>query len=129
MINGSNSNIISNNDLTGNIWTSISLVNSNFNEILNNIASNCQEGMYLYASDNNTISGNTADNNIWDSIALHDSNDNVIENNLNITGNHSGIRIIGDSNGNQVLNNTVSGNTWVISVWILQETLLLAIKL
>ncbi len=112
LITGSNNNTISNNNLTGNIWTSISLVNSLSNQITGNIASNDQEGMYLYASNNNTVSGNTADNNLWDGIAVASSNNNIIKNNVNVTSNNSGIRIIGVSSGNQVSNNVVTGNTW-----------------
>ena len=111
-LNSSNDNTVSSNDLTGNIWTSISLVTSQFNQITNNTVSSDQEGMYLYSSDNNTVSGNTADNNTWDGIAVADSNNNVIQNNDNVTDDNSGIRIIGTSSGNQVLNNVVSGNVW-----------------
>ncbi len=111
-LNSSNDNTVANNNLTGNIWTSISLVTSQFNQITNNTASNDQEGMYLYSSDNNTVSGNTADNNTWDGIAVADSNNNVIQDNDNVTNNNSGIRIIGASSGNQVLNNVVTSNVW-----------------
>ena len=112
LVNNSNGNTISNNDLTGNIWTSISLEKSEFNTITNNVASDNQEGMYLYSSNNNIISGNTANNNIWDGIALHDSSYNTIQENFNVSGNNCGIRIIGTSSDNEILNNTLNDNTW-----------------
>ncbi len=111
-LNNSNNNTVANNNLTGNIWTSISLVSSQYNQFTSNTASNNQEGMYLYSSNNNTITGTIANNNTWDGIAIANSNNNTVENNNNITNNNSGIRIIGASTGNQVLNNTVIGNTW-----------------
>ncbi|MGB9937103.1 MAG: NosD domain-containing protein [Methanobacterium sp.] len=112
LINNSNNNFILYNDLTGNIWTSISLVDSQYNQINDNILSNNQEGMYLYASNNNIIYGNTANNNIWDGIAVHDSSNNTITYNLDITGNNCGLRIVGNSTGNQVYDNIINGNLW-----------------
>jgi parallel beta-helix repeat protein len=85
-------------------------VSSNNNIIRNNIASNNNHGIYLYASINNTLSNNTATNNNGCGIILNAySNANTLTGN-NVSSNGCGIHIT-YSSGNLLYLNNLTNNT------------------
>ncbi len=81
-----------------------------YGKLINNNASNNQNGIYLDYSNNNTISGNIANNNSF-GIYLYESNDNLISGNTVNNNYHDGISLWWFSDNNHVSGNTANNNT------------------
>lgn len=111
--------------------TGIYFLNSDFNQVVNNVCQGNSTGIFLDTSDNNTISGNISQGNISRGIFLQTCDDNVVANNTcqgngdtgidlstarnntivgnTCRGNDYGI-VLGDSFNNTVIGNTCQGN-------------------
>ncbi len=99
---------ISDNVASG-FYTGINLNSSNKNNITNNIVSGNHHGIYLSSSsNNNTLMNNIASNNDNQGITIESSSNNKIINNT-VSNNWIGTVLEGSSN-NRVVGNNVSGN-------------------
>jgi len=109
----SNKNIISENNIYFNFRDGITLWECNNNNVTNNnIISNSVHGVRLNYCNNNTISNNTIKSNILDGVGLYsDNNHNVITKNT-ISDNYYGIVIgpIGTSESNVIFHNNIVNN-------------------
>jgi parallel beta-helix repeat protein len=109
----SNSNIITDNILTGNGWAGCALYHSSYNTITsNNFKNNSGPGIYMEYATQNTIRDNSFTEN-WDqSIGLkYSSNSNIIQDNT-ISNNVNGADgiFLSSSNNNRISGNTVNSN-------------------
>jgi parallel beta-helix repeat protein len=85
-------------------------INSDFNNISDNIISNNEEiGLWLDSSDDNIVSNNKMENNDLDGLWIDNSKYNTVENNL-ITSNTENGMVIKDSVQNTVSDNIISFN-------------------
>ena len=103
---------LTNTDIGVELWQSDNCLISN-----NNISSNVYNGIYLKYSNNNSISNNKICSNGWDGIGLYGySNNNIISNN-NISNNeYDGIDLC--SSNNTIINNIISSNNvYGIFIW------------
>ncbi|MEM4308139.1 MAG: NosD domain-containing protein [Thermoplasmata archaeon] len=109
---GSNHNIITNNNVHSNTYTTgISLVNSTNNTVINNsVWDNAQEGIYLYNSSYNTIRNNNVSENGNGIYLDRYSKNNTIINNIVTSNSLSGIVLSAFSANNTITSNNVSGN-------------------
>ncbi|MDH5438204.1 MAG: right-handed parallel beta-helix repeat-containing protein [Candidatus Bathyarchaeota archaeon] len=104
----------SNNSLVDNIVSNnlhgIELyINSKANRLINNNVSKNNAGILLYEADSNSLKDNIVLSNNF-GIVLGYSNNNIIKGNTVSNAGWSGIRIVDHSDGNLLLNNTISNN-------------------
>ena len=90
-------------------------INSDNNILIDNNASNNNNGIHLENSDNNNITGNIASNNEVSGIRLSISNSNTILSNIFSSNSNNGIHIT-SSNSNTVSGNTVTYNYYGIAI-------------
>jgi len=101
----SDSNIISSNNISSNLY-GIFLYDSSNNTISDNNISNNVEGIFLYDSSNNTISDNNISNNVLFGIFLSNSSKNIVSGN---EFTNDGLFVFVHSYQNSVFDNTVNG--------------------
>ncbi|HDS45227.1 MAG TPA: hypothetical protein ENN68_03895 [Methanomicrobia archaeon] len=96
-------------------------VTSNYNTILNNLASNNELGIYLPSSSKNTLTNNTANSNkVYGILLLSSSNNNKLTSNKASNNRDEnapwywacGIQLKNGCNDNTLTGNTVSSNTY-----------------
>jgi parallel beta-helix repeat protein len=111
--NHSNWNNLSENDIFVNLYIGIYIQDSsNYNSIMNNNISNDGDGIYIESSEYTNISFNYICNNNGRGIYLggyYSNHTYIYKNNISI--NHIGIEIEGDSAYNSILNNTFYNNS------------------
>jgi PGF-pre-PGF domain-containing protein len=109
----SNSNNLTNNNISNNSQYGIYLSSSSSNNVTNNNASNnSQHGIYLYYSNNNTFANNIANNNNQNGIYLYPySNYNTFTDNIASSNKNSGFYLYQYSNYNTLINNTARTNS------------------
>jgi parallel beta-helix repeat protein len=110
-LDGSNSNVISNNNCSSNRDCGIHIGSSNNNIILNNNCSNNRYyGIQLHGSNSNIISNNNCSSNNWYGIYfVWDSDDNSISNGNCSNNGKDGIHL-SESRDNSIVNNNCSNN-------------------
>jgi parallel beta-helix repeat protein len=111
--NGSDSNTLTSNTISGNSEYGIRLESSNNNTLTSNTSTgNSGSGIYLYDNcNNNTLTSNTSTGNSGTGIYLYDnSNNNTLTSNTSTGNSVNGIRFSSSSN-NTLASNTISGNS------------------
>jgi parallel beta-helix repeat protein len=110
LVNSDFNNIIGN-TCSENSYEGIDIEYSNSNTIIGNICQgNADCNIYLFESNNNTIANNICQDNIYNGIFLGDSNNNTITGNI-CHRNKFGIHF-DDSNNNTITGNICQGNNW-----------------
>jgi parallel beta-helix repeat protein len=107
--------LITNNNCSFNNRNGISLIDSDYNNILKNtVNNNTHGGIVLYSSNNNTLSNNTETINGNDQygVLLHYSNGTIIQYNI-INYNQYAV-FLNWSNENLILDNTISYNEYAV---------------
>jgi len=113
----SNDTILTNNNVSSNIWHGIFLWRSSNNTLTNNIlSSNGKHGIFLSSSsNNNTLTSNTGNLNNWSGIWSYSSSNNAINSNNFCNNNQAGdsfddiVVAIGSNSGDNNTCDTVSG--------------------
>ena len=108
-------NITVENLVLSNTSVGIKLWKTENSKILNNTASNNDNGISLDYSRNNTIIGNNVSGNNDNGIQLYKSNNNTITGN-NVSNNWDGIYLFFSSNNNICLNNFINNGDTVLSL-------------
>ncbi len=96
-------------------YSGIRLENVLNSQLINNNASNMDNGISIGNSNNNIISGNTANNNNFAGISIYDSNNNTVSG--NIVNNNKDDGIIGGGSNNIFSENSIDNNKGC-GIWI-----------
>jgi parallel beta-helix repeat protein len=113
----SNDNIVTENNLTGNVWRGISVSNSSSNTISKNlIVDNGQKGIFLWISNTTTIASNNVSNNLEDGISIgYSCFYNTIANNTVSSNSYAGIFMGFETPANMynlITGNNITQNSW-----------------
>jgi parallel beta-helix repeat protein len=91
-------------------------INSNFNEISNNVFSKSRFGIFLNYSNNNKILSNDFTNIDYDGVYLDFSDNNNISNNNFSTSSSAGVNLNNSCSNNTISNNIISGDRYGVIV-------------
>ncbi|MHA1927518.1 MAG: right-handed parallel beta-helix repeat-containing protein [Candidatus Thorarchaeota archaeon] len=109
-LSNTSGNTVEQNTISGGLQCVV-FTTSTENTLMDNILSNCNQGMYLNGSTDNNIERNSIFESLFIGIELYNSSANTIVENILSENGNEGMRFT-SSSGNTVMGNVISDTTW-----------------